>query len=542
MAEINSPISGGIRAVRRNVSSNIFTGGGVIKQKQDSVASNATFRNSVLLGNISKQVDNVSAQTGILNKALQVISANLATSSALDRKRQEANARREQQLIEGGLRDGKERAIENNIQKALMAPIKKIGAKVQLGLGKLINVFFILTGGWLINKTIDMLRALSGDNQEKFVKIRNDLLKGLLVIGGVVALATAGMGALTLGLGKLGMTLATVTAVGLLGAPLTKLKNAILGIAKKALDGFSSGKGGGNVAGSTNVNPDKTTKTKGGTTPKKSGGVLGKTASSAGKISILLTSLFGAKNVLEGKPFMYEVVDQGMGYGGAAVGGMIGTKIPGPPWFKALAGVITSIIFFSEGYKFRGGVQDAVGAEKLTELQNELEQGSDVMPGAMSPITDQDLLNEIVNQRPRREDFGASRSGSKRYKESLEEFEAANADRILELHNKIKEQKPEPIRNSRGRITGYKTDAVKIEPSTSKKEQTKNLSKELGSLEEPPANIIPFPSMSEDADPNAAEGNVAAGGVGGGVPVIPASNVDNSYVFLAFKNYQVVPT
>ena len=543
MAEpIKSPIGGGIRAVRRNVSASMFTGGGVIKQQNDGGTAAAVNRNAGLLSNISTQVDSISQQTIILNKSLEVISSNLTAGAALDRKREAANAVRQRRLAKQGLIDSKENAIETGIRNAIMAPVKNIGKKVQIGLGKLVNVFFILTGGWLINKTIDMLRALSGDNQEKFVKIRNDLLKGLLVIGGVVALATAGMGALTLGLGKLGMTLATVTAVGLLGAPLTKLKNAILGIAKKALDGFSSGKGGGNVAGSTNVNPDKTTKTKGGTTPKKSGGVLGKTASSAGKISILLTSLFGAKNVLEGKPFMYEVVDQGMGYGGAAVGGMIGTKIPGPPWFKALAGVITSIIFFSEGYKFRGGVQDAVGAEKLTELQNELEQGSDVMPGAMSPITDQDLLNEIVNQRPRREDFGASRSGSKRYKESLEEFEAANADRILELHNKIKEQKPEPIRNSRGRITGYKTDAVKIEPSTSKKEQTKNLSKELGSLEEPPANIIPFPSMSEDADPNAAEGNVAAGGVGGGVPVIPASNVDNSYVFLAFKNYQVVPT
>jgi len=543
MAEpIKSPIGGGIRAVRRNVSASMFTGGGVIKQQNDGGTAAAVNRNAGLLSNISTQVDSISQQTIILNKSLEVISSNLTAGAALDRKREAANAVRQRRLAKQGLIDSKENAIETGIRNAIMAPVKNIGKKVQIGLGKLVNVFFILTGGWLINKTIDMLRALSGDNQEKFVKIRNDLLKGLLVIGGVVALATAGMGALTLGLGKLGMTLATVTAVGLLGAPLTKLKNAILGIAKKALDGFSSGKGGGNVAGSTNVNPDKTTKTKGGTTPKKSGGLLGKTASSAGKISILLTSLFGAKNVLEGKPFMYEVVDQGMGYGGAAVGGMIGTKIPGPPWFKALAGVITSIIFFSEGYKFRGGVQDAVGAEKLTELQNELEQGSDVMPGAMSPITDQDLLNEIVNQRPRREDFGASRSGSKRYKESLEEFEAANADRILELHNKIKEQKPEPIRNSRGRITGYKTDAVKIEPSTSKKEQTKNLSKELGSLEEPPANIIPFPSMSEDADPNAAEGNVAAGGVGGGVPVIPASNVDNSYVFLAFKNYQVVPT
>jgi len=543
MAEpIQSPIGGGIRAVRRNVSASMFTGGGVIKQQNDGGTAAAVNRNAGLLSNISTQVDSISQQTIILNKSLEVISSNLTAGAALDRKREAANAVRQRRLAKQGLIDSKENAIETGIRNAIMAPVKNIGKKVQIGLGKLVNVFFLLTGGWLINKTIDMLRALSGDNQEKFVKIRNDLLKGLLVIGGVVALATAGMGALTLGLGKLGMTLATVTAVGLLGAPLTKLKNAILGIAKKALDGFSSGKGGGNVAGSTNVNPDKTTKTKGGTTPKKSGGVLGKTASSAGKISILLTSLFGAKNVLEGKPFMYEVVDQGMGYGGGAVGGMIGAKIPGPPWFKALAGVITSIIFFSEGYKFRGGVQDAVGAEKLTELQNELEQGSDVMPGAMSPITDQDLLNEIENQRPTREDFGAGRGGAKAYEKSLEEFEAANADRILELHNKIKEQKPEPIRNSRGKITGYKTDDVKIEPSTSKKEQTKNLSKELGSLEEPPANIIPFPSMSEDADPNAVEGNVAAGGVGGGVPVIPASNVDNSYVFLAFKNYQVVPT
>jgi len=543
MAEpIKSPIGGGIRAVRRNVSASMFTGGGVIKQQGDGGTAAAVNRNAGLLSNISTQVDTISQQTIILNKSLEVISSNLAAGSALDKQREAANAVRQRRLAKQGLIDAKENAIETGIRNAIMAPVKNIGKKVQIGLGKLVNVFFLLTGGWLINKTIDMLRALSGDNQEKFVKIRNDLLKGLLVIGGVVALATAGMGALTLGLGKLGLTLATVTAVGLLGAPLTKLKNAILGIAKKALDGFSSGKGGGNVAGSTNVNPDKTTKTKGGTTPKKSGGVLGKTASSAGKISILLTSLFGAKNVLEGKPFMYEVVDQGMGYGSGAVGGMIGAKIPGPPWFKALAGVITSIIFFSEGYKFRGGVQDAVGAEKLTELQNELEQGSDVMPGAMSPITDQDLLNEIENQRPTREDFGAGRGGAKAYEKSLEEFEAANADRILELHNKIKEQKPEPIRNSRGKITGYKTDDVKIEPSTSKKEQTKNLSKELGSLEEPPANIIPFPSMSEDADPNAVEGNVAAGGVGGGVPVIPASNVDNSYVFLAFKNYQVVPT
>ena len=61
-------------------------------------------------------------------------------------------------------------------------------------------------------------------------------------------------------------------------------------------------------------------------------------------------------------------------------------------------------------------------------------------------------------------------------------------------------------------------------------------------MKEPKASVIPYPDVGGGGDPNAASGNVAAGAVGGGVPVIPASNIDNSYVFLAFKNYQVVPT
>ena len=64
----------------------------------------------------------------------------------------------------------------------------------------------------------------------------------------------------------------------------------------------------------------------------------------------------------------------------------------------------------------------------------------------------------------------------------------------------------------------------------------------MGSLKEPSPNIIPLPTGNEGGDSNAASGNVASGAVGGGVPLIPASNKDNSYVFLAFKNYQVVPT
>ena len=533
MAEpIQSPIGGGIRAVRNTVSSSIFTGGGVLRQKQDSVAANATVRNSALLGGIASQVSNVTQQTVELNKSLQIISQTLAVGANLDRQREAANAQRQRRLINQGLVDANEQAIESKIQQALMEPVKKIGKKVQFGLSKLTNVFFILAGGWLLEKTVNLLRALAGDNEEKFVQIRNDLIKGLLVIGGTVALVTAGMGALTIGIGKLAFALGSVALGGILIRPLSKLKNAIFGIARGAKGVTPPTGTGASIGVSDEKVPGRGPK---GSTPvgskqfQKGAGVLN-------KVSIFISTLFGAKNVLEGKPFLYEVFDQGAGFTSAKGGGMLGVKVPGPAWFKALAGVITSVIFFQGGYRARQTVQDVVGQEKLTELQKELEQGGDVMPGAMSPITDQDLLDEIESQRPQREDFKIGGSGTREFEKALEEFEADKGDRISELKGRIEAQK------NKTSVDPIPKQDPKIDAKNLREQKTSNLTKKLGSLQEPKASVIPYPDVGGGADPNAVGGNVAAGGVGGGVPVIPASNVDNSYVFLAFKNYQVVPT
>ena len=533
MAEpIQSPIGGGIRAVRNTVSNSIFTGGGVVKSRQDSVAANATVRNSALLGGIASQVGNVSQQTLELNKSLQAISQTLATGANLDRQREAANAQRQRRLISQGLADANEQSIESKIRESLMEPVKNIGKKVQFGLSKLVNVFFILAGGWLLEKTVNMLKALSGDNQEKFVKIRNDLIKGLLVIGGTVALVTAGMGGLTIGIGKLALALGSVALGGILIRPLDKLKNAIFGVARNA-------KGmrpptGGVVPGGT---PDTKVNQKGpkGSTPLGSKQFQNKGAGALNKVSVFVTSMFGVKNVLEGKPFQYEIFDQAAGWAGASAGGKLGSKIPGPPWFKALAGVITSIIFFQGSYGGRQKVSEIVGEDKLNELQKELE-GGNVSPGMMSPITDEDLLYDLVDQRPRREDFKIGGSGTREYERALEEFEADNGDRILELKGKVDAQK------NKTNVDPISKQDPKIDAKDLREQKTSNLTKKLGSLKEPKASVIPYPDVGGGGDSNAASGNVAAGAVGGGVPVIPASNIDNSYVFLAFKNYQVVPT
>jgi len=538
MAEpIQSPIGGGIRAVRRNVSSSIFTGGGVVRQRQDSVAANATVRNSALLGGIASQVSNVSQQTIQLNKSLQIISQSLAVGANLDRQREAANAQRQRRLISQGLADANEQSIEGKIRESLMEPVKKIGKKVQFGLSRLVNVFFILAGGWLLEKTVNMLKALSGDNQEKFVKIRNDLIKGLLVIGGTVALVTAGMGALTIGIGKLSLALGSVALGGILIRPLDKLKNAIFGVARNAT-GMKPPTGGAIPGGQPTNKNQRVPK---GSTPIGSKQYQNNKGN-LNKVSIFVTSMFGVKNVLEGKPFQYEVMDQGAGWAGANIGGKLGSKIPGPPWFKALAGVITSMIFFQGGYGARGTVQDIVGTEKLDELQKELESGN-VQAGMMSPITDEDLLNEIENQRPVREDF----KDKKEYKKALEEFQLDKGDRINELTSRI-ESKKKPQGFMRGLsgfgdlITGNAFDFDKRGSFLEPKKNDVNVSKNISSLQEPKPSVIPYPNVGDGGDPNAAGGNVAAGAVGGGVPVIPPSNVDNSYIFLAFKNYQVVPT
>ena len=67
-----------------------------------------------------------------------------------------------------------------------------------------------------------------------------------------------------------------------------------------------------------------------------------------------------------------------------------------------------------------------------------------------------------------------------------------------------------------------------------------NIAKNLGSLKEPAPKVLPLPVASLDS--SSGGGNIGSGGSGGSVPNIPSANRSNSYVFLAFKNYQVVPT
>ena len=80
-----SPIAGGIRGIRRSVSSSIFTGRAVPPPVQpDPQTTSLLSQNSLSLTNVSSQLSSISAQIGQLNGSLETIKQNLAISDQLD--------------------------------------------------------------------------------------------------------------------------------------------------------------------------------------------------------------------------------------------------------------------------------------------------------------------------------------------------------------------------------------------------------------------------------------------------------------------------
>ena len=199
MDEFGSPIAGGIRAVRRTVSSSVFnpisrpvpTESPNVNpvptqpqaQQTDPVTNNLLTQNSITLNNVSQRLEDISKQIGSLNFSLAGIKENLAISDQLEKQRESAKQNREAILAEQGLREGKESELEKKIQSSLQKPLQGIAAKTQKSLFSLQNFFFILAGGWLTNVGIDLVQSIAEGNLEKIEKLKRIFTLGLVGLG-----------------------------------------------------------------------------------------------------------------------------------------------------------------------------------------------------------------------------------------------------------------------------------------------------------------------------------------------------------------------
>ena len=99
-------------------------------------------------------------------------------------------------------------AIITRIQTALLAPVRRVARFAQGILSRLGEFLFILTAGWLTDKTLTFIRLSSEDNIDKLNEFKRKFLFDLAILGGIGV-------ALTVGLTKLVGTVGSIAGLAL---------------------------------------------------------------------------------------------------------------------------------------------------------------------------------------------------------------------------------------------------------------------------------------------------------------------------------------
>ena len=211
---LSSPIGRGIRGIRRSISSNIFGGRQSPQIQGDSISSNLIQKNSLALSSVSSQLGGISEQVKLINSSLTIIKDNLSLSDDIQRRKELAARKREAQLAEEGLREGKESELEKKIQFALLTPVRRVANVARGILGRLGEALLYLAGGWLTSQALSFLQLNSEGNIKALKKFKDRFIKDLLVIGGIFLATTVGFGKIFALVKGLGFLLTRVTFGG----------------------------------------------------------------------------------------------------------------------------------------------------------------------------------------------------------------------------------------------------------------------------------------------------------------------------------------
>ena len=494
MAEIKSPL-GQIRGTLRRVSGGIFRPTAQQGAKEDSISNNLNARNASLLTGIQNQINVLNQQQVIINKTLGIIGTNLALSSTLEKQRIAAQNAREEKLVAQGLRDSKEDSIEGVVQKALLAPVKAIQTRTLGIFSRLTRFLSILAGGWLANKMLSMLEASAQGSVEKIQQIKKDLLSGFIKAGLVLMMFKPFLGKFALAAAGIGFLIDNAAQ----GGELTKPFVWVINFLKNWVDKFNDfNKNDWMGINPLNWFPD--------INPVAKDNVNNRGNNKPPKVEF---TRVGVDNNINSETNTIT---------GDSDGGTTNTQNDNKVDTNKVIPPKKSLV-------------DKLGLNPLNWFQDnseEIPKDGSVLPAMMTPITDQDLLNEINIMKPDISDFGTEKTGKLEFEKALLEWTEKYGERIKELEARISK--------------GGNSDDKLI--ATNKKEdlqqKTNTLTSLISSLSEASPIIVPFPG--DEVSQSGASGTVTtSGGTGGSIPIIKSSNNDNSYVYIAYKHYQVTP-
>lgn len=239
MVEISPLIGRGQRISAAAYTGRAVAPGAVVES--DPEAKALITKNSLQLGIVTNQMQNLTAQMQSLAGSLQVIGTNLRAQNELEEAKDQQEAELQNKLAQEKLREGKESSIEKKIQAAAIAPAQRIGAKAQFTLTRLSALFRTIVGGWLLQKGVETIIALNEGNTDKLNEIKNNILKNLLVAGAVMAAVKLAIPALTAAFTGIGLKLAAIGVGAIFSGPILQFLGFLTEMGKLALNKMSGG-------------------------------------------------------------------------------------------------------------------------------------------------------------------------------------------------------------------------------------------------------------------------------------------------------------
>lgn len=425
MAEVTSPISGGLRVARRTVSADSFVRAAPppppLISQPDPITTSLIQRNSLALNTVSEQLSSLSQQVNSLNAAMQNVYGNITQSAALERRKDAQEQEQERRLAEQQLREGKESAIERKIQNALVYPVQKISEKTSFTLSRVMRFFTTILGGWLLKEGLETIKALGEGNRDRLIEIRDNVLKNLGVVGGIYAGIRFGLTSLFNVMTRVAARITTAVAIGLFVRPVQALLDGVKGAANKLIpkiqnnlpssSGGKGGSGGGTPSGGTpsGGKPDGKEPPKG---PARTPGEASKRVGQKGANRFSPTSLLGPiiGGLTGGTIDTMQGEDPAKAYtsnlGGAAVAsyaaGLV-SKLPLPPIIKIPATLATG--FFSYGPAtdmlkgfYESGEKMFTGGSDTEPVNTSVQPTQNKIPDIAFNSNTEDLSNRNRNQ------------------------------------------------------------------------------------------------------------------------------------------------
>ena len=226
---------------RTTLSAAAFTGRAVAPgavAQPDPVTTGLINKNSLQLGVVSNQIQNLTAQVNSLSGSMTVIANSLATSQALERRKEQQELLLERRLAEQQLREGKESVIEQKIQAKTIAPAERLSGRAQITLGRLGNFFYTLLGGWLAINALKVLKALSDGNEKELRRLKEMIISNLVKIGSIMLAGKAALALLTLRFKAFAILATGAALANYFSEPIAKFINIVTDALQEGLPGL----------------------------------------------------------------------------------------------------------------------------------------------------------------------------------------------------------------------------------------------------------------------------------------------------------------